>query len=98
MPEPIVLAPKGMDAANVMTGEVNWQRLASLPPFQNYVSEQVRDDPELSNIKDYLVQAQNFIQRVFDNGRQGWLIDDYSAWHSDQGKWPNETPMGELRN
>lgn len=99
MPDPIVLAPKGVDTSGVMAGAeaVNWNRLAGLPPFQVYVSETVRNDPELSGVTDSLAQAHKFLDRMFKQGWQAWLLEDYSAWHSDQGKWPDRTPMGEPR-
>lgn len=100
-PDPIVLAPGGVEPTpitmNEQPPEINWNRLAALPPFQGYVTDKVKDDPVMSNIENSLHLAQAFIGRMKKQSKLAWMLEDYAAWHSDQGNWPNETPMGESR-
>ena len=79
-PKPIVLTPEP-------TQHVNWGAVASLPPFQMFAAERMRN----TSGKDSELHAQDFIR---SKGHEQDLFDEYAAWHTAKGYWPGETPMG----
>ena len=70
---------------------IPWHFIAELPPFQMFAAERMRN----TSGKDSEAHAQDFI-RVKGAGQD--LFDNYAAWHAAKGYWPNETPMGEVRD
>ncbi len=69
---------------------INWERLITLPPFQMFAAEKLNDCCS----KDAQQHAIAFVQM---NGAGQDLYEKYCEWHAAKGHWPNETPMGELK-
>lgn len=67
-----------------------WPMIASLPPFQMFAAERMRNTSGVDSEKHaaYFIRAKGAGQDLFD---------EYAAWHEAKGYWPNETPMGEIR-
>ena len=81
-PKPIVLTPEPSQ-------HVNWSAVASLPPFQMFAAERMRN----TSGKDSAEHAMDFV-RV-----QGGCVDIFSAycgWHTNKRYWKNETPTKEI--
>lgn len=85
------IAPERISMNEAPTTAIPWQFIAELPPFQMFSAERMRN----TSGKDSMEHAAEFIRA---KGAGQDLFDDYAAWHSAKGYWPNETPMGELRN
>lgn len=84
-PKPIELTPINM--------VVDWAKVATLPPFQMFVHEQVPAPAD----RDGQRWAQEYaVRRAAQRGDQD-LLDEYFAWHEKKGYWPKETPFGELK-
>ena len=69
------------------TTTLPWTHIASLPPFQMFAAERMRN----TSGKDSELHAQDFIR---SKGHEQDLFDEYAAWHAAKGYWPGETPMG----
>ena len=82
-PKPIALTPEP-------TQHINWGVVTSLPPFQMYAAEAMRN----VSGKDSLLHAMDFVE---SKGGGQDVFDGYAAWHTAKGYWPNETPMGEVK-
>jgi hypothetical protein len=84
-PKPIVLTPEPPQ-------HVNWEAVASLPPFQMYVVERFgrtgRDSHEWA-----IECAVHSAAKMGDKA----VMDDYAAWHADKGYWPGEDHLGRSR-
>ncbi len=94
-PPPIVLNVAGIEAkAITLTPDpeaaIDWQKLVSLPPFQMFASEKMRQPGG----EDALQAAMGYARS--NDGEA--LFEEYVDWHAAQGYWPNETPMGEVKN
>ena len=88
-----VAGVKGIDASAVMQqpSRIDWQKLASLPPFQMWAAEHFRSE---FVDRDSCEHAHDVIRRL---GADESVYRDYARWHAARGCWPNETPMGEAK-
>lgn len=68
-----------------------WTKLVQLPPFQMFAAEK---SPNISDA-DSMAHAIVYVQA---NGGGADIAQAYAKWHAEKGYWPNETPMGELKN
>lgn len=103
-PPPIVLNVAAIDAVPITMGaaeEIDWMRVVGLPPFQMFLAE--RGYLAASVITELAGPAGDAKKRAFvqlhgrmSAGHQA-LWSEYSAWHAAKGYWPNETPMGEVK-
>ena len=82
-PKPIVLTPEP-------TQHVNWGAVASLPPFQMFAAERMRN----TSGKDSMDHALDYVRGM---GAAPDVLQAYEAWHDKKGYWPNETPYGEVK-
>ena len=85
-PKPIVLTPEPSQ-------HVNWSAVASLPPFQMYAVERFG-----RSARDSHEWATECAVRAAAKHGDKVLLDDYVAWHSSKGYWPNESPMEGMMN
>ena len=69
----------------------DWNRIVALPPFQVFAAEKA----VAAGGHDSLAHALAYARQ---SGGGHELYNEYAAWHAATGKWPNETPMGDLRN
>ena len=95
-PPPQVLGVSGIEAAPIIIhdAKINWATVASLPPFQMYLAE--RDGPNQTgkNAQEWATQvAMHLAATTSDTA----LFDAYCAWHTAKGYWPNETPLGQVK-
>ena len=86
-PKPIVLTPAPEQ-------RVNWRALAALPPFQMFLAE--RDGPNQTG-KNSQEWATEVAMRLGSAVGDKALFDAYAAWHKAKGYWPNETPLGQVK-
>ena len=86
-PKPIVLTPEP-------TQHVNWGAVASLPPFQMFLAE--RDGPNQTG-KNSQEWATGVAMRLAASAGDEALFGEYAAWHEAKGYWPNETPLGQVK-
>lgn len=103
-PPPIVLNVAAIEEVPITLGgaqEIDWMRVAGLPPFQMFLGE--RGYLDASGIAELAgppgdAKKQAFLQLRgrLPAGPEG-LWDDYRSWHEAKGYWPNETPMGEVK-
>jgi len=95
-PPPIKVSAEGIEAKPVTMNDpqpkqVNWRRVAQLPPFQMFAQESA------SNRSDKDAETFAFEFAVHQANKHGdeAAFEVYAAWHEKKGCWPNETPMGE---
>lgn len=83
-----VAGVKGIDASAVMQqpSRIDWQKLASLPPFQMYAVERAR-----KSAADVMAWMPAWAR---EHESEQALYDDYCEWHANKGYWPKETPTG----
>lgn len=67
-----------------------WPFIASLPPFQMYAVEKMRN----TSGKDSQAHAEDFI-RAMGGGQD--LFNAYVDWHAAKGYWPGESPLGHIK-
>lgn len=88
------LSVAGMKPNPVNTPDhISMWPIASHPPFQMFLHEKL-GPPSDTEIDD--------CQRAFDllmssPSDRDSLLQEYEAWHAAKGYWPNETPLGELK-
>lgn len=102
-PEPIRVAAEGIEAKPVTMNEpqpkqINWRRVAQLPPFQMFATENAANR-NAANRSDKDAETFAFEFAVHQANKHGdeAAFEVYAAWHEQKGYWPNETPMGELK-
>ena len=83
-PKPIVLTPEP-------TQHVNWGAVASLPPFQMFAAERMRN----TSGKDSHEHAWDYVRAAGESNDE--LLTRYIDWHTAKGYWPNETPYGGVK-
>lgn len=86
----IVEVPITMHQAPADVG-INWRFVASLPPFQMFLSE--RAGPNQTGQNSHAWATMAAIGLAADVGDKA-LLDQYAAWHEAKGYWPDETPLG----
>lgn len=96
-PPPIKVSAQGIEAKPITMNEpapapdVDWRKVAGLPPFQMFVHEK-RPCPADADSERW---AYEFACRFIDELGAEALMQRYVAWHGAKGYWPNETPFGE---
>ena len=87
----------GIEAAPVTMHEappIDWGRVVALPTFQMWAAERmVRRTIHPLNANS-LHHAEDVVREM---GARQSTFDEYAAWHATKGYWPNETPMGEVK-
>lgn len=73
---------------------VNWAQVAALPPFQMFLAE--RDGPNQTG-KNSQEWATGVAMRLAASAGDEALFGEYTAWHAAKGYWPNETPLGQVK-
>lgn len=102
-PPPIVLNVGAIDDVPVTMGSglaIDWPRLAGLPPFQMFLVERRYASPlDIATISGAYSQArvEAFNAMLQRAGDADALYREYEAWHAAKGYWPNETPLGEIK-
>ncbi len=95
-PPPQVLGVSGIAEQPIVIhdAKINWALVAALPPFQMFLSE--RDGPNQTG-KNSQEWATGVAMRLAASEGDQVLFDAYAAWHAAKGYWPNETPLGQVR-
>ena len=91
-----VLGVSGIEAAPIIIhdAKINWAMVAALPPFQMFLAE--RDGPNQTG-QNSQQWATDVAMRLAAAVNDQALFDEYAAWHAAKGYWPNETPMGQVK-
>ena len=66
-----------------------WARLVTLPPFQMFAAEQMKNASGADSMEHALAY-------VRANGGGSEIVMAYAEWHGAKGFWKGETPMGEV--
>ena len=65
---------------------IDWARLVTLPPFQMFAAERVRNADG--------ADSQEHARGVIRDLHQAGLFEAYAQWHAAKGYWPGEDPYG----
>ena len=95
-PPPQVLGVSGIAEQPIVIhdAKINWAMVAALPPFQMFLAE--RDGPNQTG-KNSQEWATGVAMRLGAEMGDKALFDAYCAWHEAKGYWPNETPLGQVK-
>lgn len=95
-PPPQVLGVSGIAEQPIVIhdAKINWALVAALPPFQMFLAE--RDGPNQTG-QNSQQWATGVAMRLAAAVNDQALFDEYAAWHQAKGYWPNETPLGQVR-
>ena len=95
-PPPQVLGVSGIAEQPIVIhdAKINWAMVAALPPFQMFLAE--RDGPNQTG-QNSQQWATGVAMRLAASVGDDALFDAYAAWHEAKGYWPNETPMGQVK-
>ena len=95
-PPPQVLGVAGIAEQPIVIHDpkINWAMVAALPPFQMFLAE--RDGPNQTG-KNSQEWATGVAMRLAAAVNDQALFDEYAAWHGAKGYWPNETPLGQVK-
>ena len=95
-PPPQVLGVSGIAEQPLVIhdAKINWAMVAALPPFQMFLAE--RDGPNQTG-KNSQEWATGVALRLAASVGDEALFDAYAAWHEAKGYWPNETPLGQVK-
>ena len=95
-PPPQVLGVAGIAEQPIVIhdAKINWAMVAALPPFQMFLAE--RDGPNQTG-KNSQEWATGVAMRLAAAVNDQALFDEYAAWHGAKGYWPNETPLGQVK-
>ena len=95
-PPPQVLGVAGIAEQPIVIhdAKINWAMVAALPPFQMFLAE--RDGPNQTG-KNSQEWATGVAMRLAAAVNDQALFDEYAAWHEAKGYWPNETPLGQVK-
>ena len=95
-PPPQVLGVSGIAEQPIVIHEaaINWALVAALPPFQMFLAE--RDGPNQTG-KNSQEWATGVALKMAAAVNDQALFDEYAAWHATKGYWPNETPLGQVK-
>ena len=95
-PPPQTLGVSGIAETPIVIhdAKINWALVAALPPFQMFLSE--RDGPNQTgqNSQEW---ATGVAMRLAATVNDQSLFDEYTSWHQAKGYWPNETPLGQVK-
>ena len=95
-PPPQVLGVAGIAEQPIVIhdAKINWAMVAALPPFQMFLAE--RDGPNQTG-QNSQQWATGVAMRLAAAVNDQALFDEYAAWHGAKGYWPNETPLGQVK-
>lgn len=95
-PPPQVLGVSGIAEQPIVIhdAKINWATVAALPPFQMFLTE--RDGPNQTG-QNSQQWATGVAMRLAAAVSDQALLDEYAAWHTAKGYWPNETPLGQVK-
>ena len=95
-PPPQVLGVSGIAEQPIIIhdAKINWATVAALPPFQMFLAE--RDGPNQTG-KNAQEWATGVAAHLAATTSDTALFDAYCAWHEAKGYWPNETPLGQVK-
>ena len=95
-PPPQVLGVSGIAEQPIVIhdAKINWAVVAALPPFQMFLAE--RDGPNQTG-KNSQEWATGVAMRLAAAVNDQALFGEYAAWHEAKGYWPNETPLGQVK-
>ena len=95
-PPPQVLGVSGIAEQPIVIhdAKINWALVAALPPFQMFLAE--RDGPNQTG-QNSQQWATGVAMRLAASVGDDALFGDYAAWHQAKGYWPNETPLGQVK-
>ena len=95
-PPPQVLGVSGIAEQPIVIhdAKINWAMVAALPPFQMFLAE--RDGPNQTG-QNSQQWATGVAMRLAAAVNDQALFDEYAAWHAAKGYWPNETPLGQVK-
>lgn len=95
-PPPQVLGVSGIAEQPIVIhdAKINWAMVAALPPFQMFLTE--RDGPNQTG-KNSQEWATGVAMRLAASVGDEALFGEYAAWHEAKGYWPNETPLGTVK-
>ena len=95
-PPPQTLGVSGIAETPIVIhdAKINWALVAALPPFQMFLAE--RDGPNQTG-QNSQQWATGVAMRLAAAVNDQALFDEYAAWHAEKGYWPNETPMGQVK-
>lgn len=95
-PPPQTLGVSGIAETPIVLDQpkTNWAVVAALPPFQMFLAE--RDGPNQTG-KNSQEWATGVAMRLAASTSDDALFGDYTAWHARKGYWPNETPLGQVK-
>ena len=95
-PPPQTLGVSGIAETPIVLDQpkINWAVVAALPPFQMFLAE--RDGPNQTG-KNSQEWATGVAMRLAAAVNDQALFDEYAAWHEAKGYWPNETPLGQVK-
>lgn len=95
-PPPQVLGVSGIAEQPIVIHDpkINWAMVAALPPFQMFLAE--RDGPNQTG-KNSQEWATGVAMRLAASAGDDALFGEYAAWHEAKCYWPNETPLGQVK-
>lgn len=74
---------------------IDWLKVLALPAFQMFA---VEIEPNLkATIGKTDSNAEQVMFTWLKQYKQDELYAEYCQWHENKGYWPNETPLGELK-
>lgn len=82
-------------ADEVKQANIDWQKLAGLPPFQMFIAEHYPDKVSLFN--GTVNVTANWVKQMITE-KDSDLYQRYCDWHTAKGYWKGETPMGDVIN
>lgn len=104
-PPPIIVGVSGIEArSDVVESQepesaVDWWSLFRLPPFEMFLDECVIHSVGMGglNIKqEYVSQFMRALKDMSLEPQRMALFEQYQAWHTAKGYWPNEDCFGNL--
>ena len=96
-PPPQILGVSGIAETPIVLDQpkINWAVVAALPPFQMFLAE--RDGPSQTG-KNAQEWATGVATHLAATTSDKALFEAYCAWHEAKGYWPNETPLGGIKD
>lgn len=91
-PPPIRVGVEGIEPRASKSGAaaIDWSLIARLPPFQMFLNEKAGIPANV----DQDAYALHFATTSADGPA---LLQEYERWHAAKGLWPNETPLGQVK-
>ena len=95
-PPPQVLGVSGIAEQPIIIhdAKINWAKVAALPPFQMFLTERNGPNQTGKNAQEWATQVAMHLAATTSDIA---LFDAYCAWHEAKGYWPNETPLGQVK-